>query len=312
MSKTGRSPVHIYRGTTGLNTKVDAAEIPLDYKTGISDLPLAINADISSRGRLGRRPGFTARRSSEAWHSLFSDGDTALGIYNNALYRIARNFTVKGIRSSLTPEARTAYVKVFGEVFYANGHENGVVRGDTSYAWESATLPTGQVDRTRHLVAPPVGQILGYLGGRIFIGKDRTLWWTDPFAYYHCDLGQNNIPFSEELTMIAPVNDGMFVGVGGQTIFLRGRDPKAFEYEETDTTAVPIPGTAVRIDPKYLPAGAGISSGIAWLWTSSKGLCLGGRGGAYNNVTLQRLDIPAALTGAGVVVGNKYIVSLTP
>ena len=310
MSKTGRSPIHYYRGTTGLNTKVDASEIPLNYETGISDLPLAINVDISRTGRLSRRSGFAVQRNGESWHSLFSDGDTALGIKSASLYRIARDFTIKGIRSGLTPEARTSYVKVFGEIFYANGHENGVVRGDTSYAWESTQQPTGQVNQTRHLVAPPVGEILGYYGGRIFIGKDKTLWYTEPFAYYHCDLGQNNVPFSERITMVAPVNDGIFVGVGRQTIFLRGRDPLTFEYEEVDD-AGPVPGTAARVDSGLLPNGT-LPSGLAWAWTSSKGICLGGRGGSYVNLTLKRLDIPAALEGAGVVMGNKYVVTLNP
>ena len=51
----------------------------------------------------------------------------------------------------------------------------------------------------------------------------------------------------------------------------------------------------------------------ALMWMSEKGVCYGGKGGKFYNLTAEKIDIlPKGLTGSGLVYKDKFIGLIDP
>jgi hypothetical protein len=48
------------------------------------------------------------------------------------------------------------------------------------------------------------------------------------------------------------------------------------------------------------------------LFTTSKGICMGGPEGYFRNLTEKKLVYPASPHGAAALVGDRYIVTMQP
>lgn len=154
----------------------------------------------------------------------------------------------------------------------------------------TATLPT------QHLSPPPPGDIVTYFAGRAYVAAGDTLYPSRPYAYELFDL-REAIRFGDQITLVGPVTDGLFVSAGAKTVFLSGRDPAAFDLRPLATYGA-IPRTSYResqtaLDPER--------KGSCVIWASTRGVCAGFDGGDMVNLTESRFAYPAQETGAGVV-----------
>lgn len=153
----------------------------------------------------------------------------------------------------------------------------------------------------------PAGRVAGYFAGIMYVANGPWLYFSDPHGLELFDL-RNYLGFGSNVTMFAPVNDGVFVGTENGLYFTNGRDPKTTVIVEKADYGV-VPGTLV-----YLPASQVkglVNDEVVPMWTSATGVCVGTSGGGFVNLTTSRYLIGAANQGAAVYQTkdgtNQYI-----
>lgn len=300
------NPITIFKGSSGLNTKIDPVRIKFDPETGIDDLAVAVNVDHDSTGRVTRRKGFAATSRTESIHSLFcEDGKTCLFVTDTSLCQLHTDYDYTSL-ATVTSGARVDYCQVGPKVFWVNGHQKGFVENWANNNWTKGTYygPTS----TRQLSDPPVGSLLAYHGGRMYVIQANTAWYSEPYNLNAFNLAENFLWFEDAIRMACPVDDGIFFGTDRKTYFIAGFPPQA--AEKTIASYPPVEGTAKRIDLSKF--GNGQLTGIGWIWTSTKGICVGGPQGLFLNATEKKLEYNNARYGAGIVIDDRYVATLQP
>ena len=118
--------------------------------------------------------------------------------------------------------------------------------------------------------------------------------------------------------MIRAVRDGIYFSTETGTFFFRGKgDPKDFvktsvaSYPVVQYTDVKFRGRLVYpiTGDAFIDTGSGEHSAI---WMSEEGICYGGYDGTFANLSEDKLVLPSALTGSGLVYNNKYVGLFNP
>jgi len=297
--------INIFKGSTGINNKIDPVRLKFDPKTGIQDMASGVNINIDPTGRISRSKGYEIVLEKNA-HSIFSCGDYCLFVSGDALCVLESGFSWAAIRN-ITIDARMNYVLVAGDVYYMNGYEKGIVRDKKSYDWTGSSYvgPT----TTKAFSDPPIGHLLEIYNGRMYIAQDKKIWYSDRLSYAWYDLSGGYLEFSDRITMLKAVKDGLFISTEKTTFFESGALPQEFkEIRVADYPATE--GTVVEVNASRI--GNGEMTGLALMWGSEKGICIGGPGGYFMNITERKLDYPSARYGAGLYRDGKYICVLRP
>jgi len=297
--------VSIYKGTTGIDNKVDPVRLEYDPERGVKELAAGVNVDVDRTGRISRRKGYTLKLEKDC-HSLFPCIGYALFVSGDALCVLEPSYAWSAIRN-VTVGARMRYVRAGRDTYYLNEHERGIVRDRVSYAWNAGDY-VGP-DTTKAFSDPPIGHLIELYNGRMLIGKDDVLWYSEPFAWAWFDFARNFVSFHERLTMVKAVKGGVFVSTESEIYFLGGENIR--EASLTKMADYPaIEGTEVTVDASKL--GDGSIKGLSAMWTTPKGICFGGPNGAFENLTARRLVYPTARYGAGLYRDGKYVCLLQP
>jgi len=297
--------LNLFRGSTGINNKIDPVRLGYDSEKGMQALASAVNVNVDETGRISRRKGFTSKLV-KASHSLFSCGNYALFVSGNALCVLHPDYTWAAIRN-VAVDARMSYVQVGDDTYYANGNEVGIVRDKLSYSWTASDYvgPT----TTKTFSDPPVGHLLELYNGLMLIAQDDVLWYSEPFAYSWFNLASGYIQFSDRITMVKAVTGAVFVSTEKGIFVYKGKNLKEAEQEKVANYPA-IEGTEVTVVASKI--GDGSMSGLAAIWATTKGLCFGGPGGQFKNFTNRKLTYPVARYGAGLYRDGKYICLLKP
>jgi hypothetical protein len=179
-----------------------------------------------------------------------------------------------------------------GDVFYFAGQ--GPTGVSTTLSANPSLLRRSM--KARNTNPPlPFTQIEQY-NGRILYAIGDTLYFSDPFAYEQVDYAKGFIPFQNEITMIAVVDDGFFIGTTEDTYFLSGD-----RVGELDLTSVADYG--VVVDTRSYLDGAVVGAESTTTkktpaWISTKGMCIGFQDGSMQNVTESTVILPKGSTGA--------------
>jgi hypothetical protein len=304
----------LFRRTNGLNTKVDPVRLEYDHDSGISELAAGLNIDIDDTGRIRTRAGQRLSQLTLPYHSLFCrDGQNLFGVTGTELHHIAPDLTSAVIlRSGLTPGARMAFCQEDAAsggytAFYANGHEKGRIVGGRDLPWAAgAYVGTATV---RRYVDPPAGTKLALYNGRAYVAKGCVCWYSERFAYgwFH---GSQYLPFATAARMIHPVDGGIFFGTEDKVYFYRGPQPEEFDVVVVADYPV-VEWTDVSLPAKDIPL-LEQPEGDALLVTTQEGICCGGAGGKWLNLTGARVDLPLAKNGAATCLDGRYIGLLEP
>lgn len=305
-------PILVFRGSSGINTKLDPTRLRFNAESGISELAACVNCRIDDTGRIARRDGFTATSRTEAWKNLFSCGAYALGTKGNALCILEADMSYTAIRN-VQANQRMSFVRTSdGEkdvIFYCNGHQNGRVMNKLSYTW-----PVNEyvgVVTTKEFYSAPVGHLLEIRGARMFIAEDNTIWYSEPNTFYHYRLGANYFRLPSRIRMIQAVTGGLWISDSEALYFYEGNIfPSRLEmplqnqvatYPAREGTAVKVPASRVGIE--------GLK-GIIIVFTTDEGICVGSADGQLINLTERKIDIPSGLAGAGFYRDGNYICTL--
>jgi len=297
--------LNVFKGSLGINTKVDPTRIKYNPETGIQELAAGVNINIDSTGRISRRKGYTLKLA-KASHSLFSCGSYCLFVSGDALCVLEADYSWTAIRT-VTEGARVSYVKIVNDTYYCNGYEKGIVRDKLSYDWVASSYvgPT----TTKTFSDPPIGHLIELYNGVMLVAKEDVLWYSEPFAYSWFDLARNYMQFSDRLVMVKAVPDGVFVSTEQETFSCLGKTVKEFQLRKVADYPA-IEGTVATVNASRI--GEGNIAGLAAMWASKEGICFGGPDGYFRNFTERKLTYPAARYGAGLYKDGKYICLLKP
>jgi hypothetical protein len=301
--------IRIYSGSDGLSTKLDPTRIEFDPRTGVSSLAACVNCAIDDSGRIVRRDGFVATDRIEAWHSLFSCEAYALGVTGNALAVIESDMSYTALRN-VQVGARMSWVRdTDGErdvIYYCNGYQAGRIIDKISHSWPVSEYVGPETRKT--FSQAPVGHLLCIRNGRMFIGQDNILWYSEPGAMSLFRLAANYFVFSSRLKMLQAVDGGLWISDSESVYFLGGNiAPEIQEMPlQTLKTACPvIEGSAVKVPGNRIAGGE--MQGEAVAFTTTAGICIGAGDGTLLSITERKIDLPYGNSGAGLYIDGHYI-----
>lgn len=164
---------------------------------------------------------------------------------------------------------------------------------------------------TQFLQPAPACDFMGYWNGTLLAAKGNRLYPSEPYAPELFDI-RKSVPFLGNITMIAPVTGGVWVGTDSQILWLDGAATEKWTYREAADYGV-IPGCLACADSDTIGDGRGAGERIA-LFASKRGFCAGDARGSLSNLTESRYAYPAMDRGAGIVRRHRgmvqYLVSL--
>lgn len=272
----------------GMNNVTDPAY--LDITKG--ECELLVNVDPNNKGGFVTRKGYT-QVSPIATHSGWGNGIDAYYVSEAILYHF--DGTTSTAITVLNSDSRVVFEQVNDVVAFWSVTDKGILRGRTLIPQEA---PTGEFK-----IPSPYGHMVTYFNGRLYIANGSDLYCTDAFdpSLNKCD-ERRYLVFSLDsaITLLAFVDDGIYVGSSKEIAFLNGTDPygSGFKVERVSNYGA-IPHTAVKTTGSYVPASQ--LNGSVVIFTSEHGICVGGNSGNLVNLSLNVFSLPKAEGGCAVL-----------
>lgn len=177
-------------------------------------------------------------------------------------------------------------------VYYAGSSTGAVTFGSE---------PTsGEECETLHLLPPPLGSAVAFFRGHVLVARNDELRRSEPFAYELFD-GRKSMRFGERVTVIVPMDSGVYVGTETRLLWLGGKSPAEWEVELV-VGHVGVPDGAwcyTRSD--LFDRRRGATKDDAVLFATESGLFLGADGGNVSALTDDRFAIGRYTRGAALV-----------
>lgn len=183
------------------------------------------------------------------------------------------------------------YVSNVGGTPYYVGNVDGAT---TVYYRAQAAL--GRPLEAQFFQPPPLGTALLAMGGYMLVARGEVLYTSEPFHPELFDI-RRGYHFGADLTGLALVDDGVYVGAGEKVMFLPGRDPSAWKAVEAYGFAL-IPGSVAYGPGEDL--GDGVPGIIPFAMTAAGPVALL-PGGRVRLLTGERFEYPRQERAAGVV-----------
>ena len=282
-------------------------------------LQVANNVDITDKGKIAKRSGYSLVASGKA-HSLFSDGNDIYYVLDGVL---TKNFSEElgtGYHDTLQ------YVKLQDNIYFCGMVSNGIIKRngtieewipqeDTNHKmigdWEDAFGNSYGVINHQPLwwSAGPRGHILEIHSGRVYVAVDKTLYFSEPLSPIRWKgVGIN---FTDRVRAVMPVEDGLWVA-SDALYYMSGKDPSKFTVNKIEDS-IAIEGTAIRVSGDKVPID-NVPAGDGWILTTNQGVLFIKTSGFLTNITEKSVELPfldRANAGFIDVDGiNRYIVNL--
>jgi len=298
------------------------------------DLVRARNIVLDDSGQPSRRRGYMLKLPGNV-HSLFTSYQgVVLGVVNSELSIINPDYSYQQLAFIGTDPAAgmppLVYTQVGDLVYYVGEVDRGLVSisgrswgpwGDPNDLWLSpVVIPTETLPAIagRLLRQPPHATCMTYYNGRLYLGRDRTLWATELYLYNFVDTTSGYKLFEADITMVGTVTDGVYVGTKEGLWFLSG--PTFAEMKRTwCMDAGVLPGSMVYLpgelgNPPQVPLQAVTPVESAIMFMTTKGACIGLDGGKVTNMTETKFVFPNAVEAAALYHRqdgvNQYIATL--
>lgn len=168
----------------------------------------------------------------------------------------------------------------------------------TSATYSGDTTGLGPLLDTQWKQNPPAGACLAEHNGSILIGVGHHVLFTSPYRHDLVDPVRMSYRFDSCVRLLAPVQGGVYVGTDTEIVWFAG-DDIANASPDVKATYGAVPGTLGYVDGAFL--GTTQLSGRAALFATKEGICAGGQGGQFVNLSFDRYAYPESEFGAGVV-----------
>lgn len=153
------------------------------------------------------------------------------------------------------------------------------------------------------LCSPPsYMEYLSYTFGRVWGNVDNVLYYSEPFHPEWFRVQLNKFEFDQNITLIAQVPTGIFVGCEDVTYFLKGTEPSQMQQSLAGKGAVPgtlkYCGNVPELGDILSPAER-IHVSVP-IWLSQEGIVIGNASGRLFNLTQQKVKFAPGVRGASV------------
>jgi hypothetical protein len=204
---------------------------------------------------------------------------------------------------SASTDSDVAYINLYaseknGSVLYRLSQVNNA----TGSLTHNGSIVLGRQLVTRYLIPPPVSHIIEWHSGHILIAYENVIFFTnDVQTGYELIHPKNFFVFPDKITVMASVNDGVFVGTEKEIYLLSGMIPKDYTMKIMAGYGA-IYGTQIRGNP---------AKDIVYFETRH-GKCKGTTGGIFQNMNEAVCSYETGDKGAGLYYetdGNAYFLS---
>jgi hypothetical protein len=156
---------------------------------------------------------------------------------------------------------------------------------------------------TDTLQPPPVGKHLAFWRGRALVAVGSALFASRTNSWHLFDLRRDFKNFAKPITLVLPVQDGIWLGTEGELSFLAG-DKWDGLVRQVKASGPVVPGSGVRVPGKYLP-NAPDGDGIVCI---ADGWLVAGTGaGTMTPLTLGRYRTTAAEVSATFRLNGDHL-----
>lgn len=171
--------------------------------------------------------------------------------------------------------------------------EAGVVAAGVTSALIDAE-PTGRPLETLFEAPFPACSTLGFAAGRLLGARGNVLYWSEPHRYGVTRPAANFIQFSAPVSLIAPTQDGIYVGTldaagAGEVVFLSG-----FEFgKQAFRPVTPFgayPGTLAEMPHT-----------LQMIWASPQGFVVADNSGQISAISSDKVAFQHATRGGSIV-----------
>jgi hypothetical protein len=208
---------------------------------------------------------------------------------NGPLVQVKWEGDAQGIRLNDLPTGGQCWIThPNGQELFLAQVEGGVITGQVPRA---ILLPSFMVSPPPYLTHfyPAFGRMWGVCGKKVY--------YSNPFQY-EWFRAANTIPFLEDLVMVAPVTEGLFVNSLDSTWFLRGSNPAEMNLSRIGEGAVPGTLVMAQIQGDHME----IARKVFWkpspVWVSRNGFVAGTHSGHLVHMTESRLNLNPRSAGA--------------
>jgi hypothetical protein len=258
-------------------------------KKAVYSLQIAENLWIDNTMHLrSRTDGQTLRLAGDIYNA-WSNGTTFLYMIADTLYELSKSYSGTALLSGIAVGLRMSYAAFNDRIYFSNGVNIGYIKSGVAH---SVAVPS-----VKFKLSLPAGKFLAVYRARLYSASGKILFIADPLSDCY-DTRSGYRQFSSNITMVRPVENGVYVADEEKTYFMKGLSPEEFTREMVEDNAV-IPYTDVNIDAQDI--GDGNKNGTWAVWTSVEGICLGTGDGTVQNLTKDRLALGDYLSGAAMI-----------
>ena len=276
------------------------------------ELSAAVNVDIDDAGQLRRRRGY-ARRATGSYHSLKKLRGQTLVVKDGVLGYVRSDFSHEGLTN--VGEEPLTYAEIADVIYFASSTVSGKIVSGQVLPWGAevspgqwispviAPTPTMGAISGRLLGAPPVATEIAAYKGRIYLAHKRLIWATELYLYDLVDKTRNFIQTEEDITLLAPTGDGIYVGTTARVFFLQGTLSQGLKRSSV-MDAPAVKGSLVYVpQPLVHPSasrGNPVPEDDVPVFMTGRGIVVGLSGGELYNLTQGRVAFPGVESAAAL------------
>ena len=148
--------------------------------------------------------------------------------------------------------------------------------------------------RTDFMYPAPSGSIMAFYGARVLIAVGPVLYASRPNGWELFDIRRDFKQFTSPITLIQPVDDGVYVGTTTELVFMAGSEFDKMTYRQVLAGPVVL-GSGVQVPGDLIRGG---QPGTAMLCIADGVICAGFNGGNLARLTEGRYQTDATEVAA--------------
>lgn len=178
----------------------------------------------------------------------------------------------------------------------------------TSYLLGNGQL--GRLTETQNLEALPGGQIVRTWRGRTLLARGNVVLFSEPMRYGLFSPREGFVQFAHRVTMLEPVEGGIYVGTTTGVVFLQGSKPSEFTVKGTSGQP-PYEGSGITAPASAFGGDIGGGDTRVAAWLAPNGFVIGTASGQLVETQNTRIAIPdSGATQARTFVHERRLTSI--
>lgn len=250
-------------------------------------IPPSIGAGANTAGSL-----FPGEYRYALTYVRLSDGQESGTIDSDPL-----NITSGGIALTGLPTLAGHRINVY---LKGPNSDQGYLAGNTTgstFSYTGANDALVLPCRTDNLNPAPVGTVTAFWRGRVLVAVGSVMWASMAGRWQHFNLRRDFKQFGAPITLIQPVEGGIFVGTTKELCFLSGVEFDKLTYTRVVNGPV-ILGSGVTVPGELLKRGDGTGSGTCMVCIADSILVAGYSDGGIGRLTEGRYTTSASEVAA--------------